>query len=59
MVIYNLDIVGIAISPNEADAPLFINANAMLTNAISGQLLEAICRWNAQIMERLRAMWHA
>jgi len=56
MVIYNLDIVGIAISPNEADAPLFINANAMLTNAISGQLLEAICRWNAQIIERLRAM---
>ena len=38
MIIYDFYIVSITILPNEADTPLAINADAMLTLAISTQL---------------------
>jgi hypothetical protein len=36
MIVGNFHVVGIPISPLEADAPLVVDANAMLTRAITG-----------------------
>jgi hypothetical protein len=42
MVIYNLDIVGIAVAPFETDAPLIVDANAVLPFPIAPKQLQAI-----------------
>lgn len=35
MIVHDLDLVGISVSPDEADPPLVINANAMLTSPLA------------------------
>jgi len=42
MVVDDLDIFGIAVAPHEADAPLSVDANRVLADAISFQRLELI-----------------
>ena len=44
MVIHDLDIVRIARSPVEADAPLIVDADAVLTLAIAVKSFETIAR---------------
>jgi hypothetical protein len=40
VIVHNLDPIGItAIQPNEADAPLIVNPNAMLAFPVARQLL--------------------
>ena len=53
MIARHFDVVGIALLPAEADAPLIIDANAMLVSAISRQSFQPIGRWNPQIVQAL------
>ena len=59
MVIHDLHIVGAAVPPLEADAPLIIDPDAVLPVAVSRELFEPVRCWNPQIEERLAAVQHA
>lgn len=56
MIVDDLDVVSVAIFPNEANAPLIINANAMLTLAVASQRFQAVARGSQQVLERSRSM---
>ena len=49
----DLDVCRACGGPGEADAPLVIKANAVLVLAVDLQLLEAIARCNAKVIEVL------
>ena len=53
MIVRHFDVVGVALLPTEADAPLVIDANAMLASAIARQSFQPIGRWNPQIVQAL------
>lgn len=53
MIVSHFDVVGVACLPTEADAPLVIDANAMLASAIARQSFQPIGRWNPQIVQAL------
>jgi len=42
MIVHDLDVVGLTVFPPEADPPLVVDANAVLTRAISVKLLQTI-----------------
>jgi hypothetical protein len=49
MIIHDFDIVGIAIAPDKADAPLVVDANAVLPFPITSQRFQVIARRRPQI----------
>jgi hypothetical protein len=51
VVICDFDVVGIAVFPSEADAPLFVNADAVLSGSISFQCFEVIAWGDAECVE--------
>jgi hypothetical protein len=51
VVICNLYVLGAAIAPNETQAPLIVDTNAILTFAIPFQGFEPVSGWNAQIIK--------
>lgn len=51
MVIDNLGIEHVAILPSEADAPLLVDADAVLARAVALEYLELIRRGNHQIAQ--------
>ncbi|MFQ3225144.1 MAG: hypothetical protein ACI8Z5_001400 [Lentimonas sp.] len=51
MVVNDFDIVGAAIFPFEADTPLFVNADAVLSSSVSFQCFEVIAWWDAECVE--------
>jgi hypothetical protein len=53
MVINKFDVPSIAFRPNQADAPLIVDANAVLPLAISGKLFKAISGRYAKIAQRV------
>ena len=53
MIINNLNLEGIAVSPPKADPPLVIDANAVLASAIALELLQAVAGRDAEIVELL------
>jgi hypothetical protein len=53
VVVNDLDIVGVAVSPPEADAPLIVDADAVLAGSIAPQLLQPITRRHPEILEAL------
>jgi hypothetical protein len=56
MIVNDLDVVSVAIFPYEANAPLSINSNTMLTLAVTPQRFQAVARGNHQVLQRSRAM---
>ncbi len=52
MVVGDLDLVSVAVTPPKADAPLVVNANAVLPGTVPRQLLKPLARWNSQVAER-------
>jgi hypothetical protein len=56
MIVHNLDIAGIALSPHKTNPPLIVHSNAVLPLSISTQGFQAVSRWNAQIIQRFRPM---
>lgn len=51
MVIGDFDVVGIAILPAEADAPLLIDSDTKLSTSITFEGFETVCGWNLQILQ--------
>src|SRR5262249_1785526 len=45
MIVDDLDIVGVAVTPAEADAPLVVDSDAVLPFAIPGEPLQPITGW--------------
>jgi hypothetical protein len=52
MIIRDFHAVGIAVLPHEADPPLIVDADAILTFAITLQLLQSIPGWYPQVLQR-------
>src|SRR6476659_10577423 len=53
VVVDDLDFVGIAFSPDEADPPLLIDADRMLSLAIAFECLEPVGGWDTQVFQTL------
>jgi hypothetical protein len=51
MVIDDFDVFGAAVRPSEADSPLVVDANAVLSLPVSPQGLQPVSRRNPQIAE--------
>ncbi|SUS07460.1 hypothetical protein DF3PB_440017 [uncultured Defluviicoccus sp.] len=51
VVIHDLNIDCIAIAPNETDPPLIVDADAVLTCAVSSQALQTVTRRRPQVIE--------
>jgi hypothetical protein len=49
VIVDDFHVVGVSTGPAETDAPLIIDANAVLTRTISRQLLQTVRRWNAKV----------
>ena len=58
MVIHDLDIVCVTVSRDKTDAPLIIDANAVLSFAFAFQCFKSIGRWNAGIVQAMRIVQH-
>ena len=53
MIVNDLDLVRVTISPPKADPPLIVDANTVLTGAIAFQRLETVPRRHSEIVQRL------
>jgi len=53
VIVDEFDIFRTSISPDEADTPLRIHADAVLTATISGQFLQSVPRWDPQVVDIL------
>ena len=49
MVVDDLYVMGISISPGETNTPLVINSNAVLARTVSTKLLKSIGRWHPKV----------
>jgi hypothetical protein len=56
MIVHNLNLIGLPIVPPEADAPPVVDANAMLTNAITLQSFEPVSSNACQVVKISRRM---
>src|SRR5271165_1357998 len=56
VVIHYLNIVGVSIAPNKADAVLVVDANGMLSFAITPQLLQVVAGWHAKVLNCERSI---
>ena len=54
MIVGDLDVVGVALSPAKAHSPLIVDADAVLSVPLARELLQLIAWWNPQILERFR-----
>jgi|KBSSwiStaDraftv2_1062776.scaffolds.fasta_scaffold15201_5 hypothetical protein len=52
MIVNDLDLVRVTISPPKADPPLIVDANTVLPDAIAFELLEAVPRRHPEIVQR-------
>jgi hypothetical protein len=59
VIIRDLDIAGIAISPDKTDPVLIIDANTVLAVTIAFQSLQTVARKRAQVAESLSRIQHA
>jgi len=54
VIVDNLDIVRVSVLPSKADAPLVVDANAVLTLSVAAQGFEPVARGGAQVLNRTR-----
>jgi hypothetical protein len=59
MVVDDLDVMGISVLPAEADTPLIIDADAVLSGSVATQRFQPVVRRDAQILEVLGIVQHA
>jgi hypothetical protein len=52
VVINNLNSMGTGIAPVEADTPLVIDPNAVLTGSLAFEQFQPVSWWNAQVLKR-------
>ncbi len=58
MVVNDFNLMGIAIEPDETDAPLIVDADTVLPFAIRFEPMKPVPRWRLQIRQTLRRMQH-
>jgi hypothetical protein len=51
VIIDDVDVVGVAVQPAEADAPLVVDAEAVLTFTVPAEGLEAVSRRYTEIVQ--------
>jgi hypothetical protein len=51
VIIHHLDLVGVAVAPDETDPPLVVHPNAPLTRSIASELLESVPGGRAEVIE--------
>jgi hypothetical protein len=51
VIIYDLDIVSVALLPLKTDAPLVVDANIPLTCSLPNELFQMIGQWDSQIID--------
>lgn len=51
MIVHDLDVFGIGTRPAKADTELIVHADAPLASTIAFQLLQAVRRWCAQVVD--------
>lgn len=51
MIVDDLDVIGIIVSPHETHTPLIVNANAMLSFSIMGQRFKSVSTWYSKGIE--------
>ncbi len=50
VVVDDLDVISVAIGPVEADAPLVVYSDAVLTGSVTAQLFETVARRHTQVL---------
>jgi hypothetical protein len=58
VIVNDLNLVGIAILPAKADAPLLVYANAVPAGSIAPEFLQSISRRYAEVVELLGRVHH-
>ncbi len=51
MIVHYLDVMRLAVTPDEANSPLVVDPNAVLTRSISLKRLDAVARRNAKVLQ--------
>ena len=51
MVVHDFDVIRIAIAPDEAEPPLVVDPDAVLSDPIVRESLQVIARWLPEILE--------
>ena len=59
MVVYDLDVVGVPARPAEADSPLVVDSDAVLTAASAFQAFQAVRRWDPQVGQITSIVQHS
>jgi hypothetical protein len=54
VIVHDLDLIGVAVVPDEADSPLIVDPHAVLTLPITRERLEAIAGRRSQIIQGAR-----
>ena len=57
-VVHDLDVDGSGIGPDEADPPLLVDPDAVLSCSVSAECFQAIAGRYAQVVERFRGVQH-
>jgi hypothetical protein len=58
VVVHDLDVVGVAASPSEADPPLVVDPDGVLTLPITAESFQPVPRRNPQIIQARRGVQH-
>ena len=58
VIVHNLDLIGVAVVPNKADAPLVVDADAVLTIVVARKSLKAITGRDSQVIQVRSVMEH-
>jgi hypothetical protein len=58
MIVVYFHLPGSSVAPDEADSPLIVDANAVLSTAVSGKGLQAIAWRDPQVVQSFRVVQH-
>jgi hypothetical protein len=58
VVVDNLDVMGVAPEPPEANSELVVDADAVLTDTIASKLFKSIGRWHLEVDKRRGGIEH-
>ena len=56
VVVHDLNVVCVAVAPNEAESPLIVDTNTMLSLPITTQCFQAVARWRDQVAQFRRTV---
>jgi hypothetical protein len=58
VIVNHLDIVGVAVAPGETDAPLVIDADAVLPCPVATQSFQPVARRRPEVIKRCGGVQH-